>query len=243
MSATAISHSTAAMRRILRDITTVETNKELLEAQGIYYWYDDADVTKGTALLIGQHGTPYEGGYFFFSVAFPADYPFAPPVVQTLTQDGRTRFNPNMYISGKVCLSILNTWHDGPAWSGVQTLESVLLTIQSAVLNAHPLANEPAYRSMATDDPAAIVYNRMLRHAVAWRVASMLAVPPPFMVPFAEVCRRLFDARRTSWLASLFSEAAEWDGHEESCRAFGMVVKYDFAGAHGKLAFVDDKKS
>lgn len=223
------------MRRILRDIATVETNKELLEAQGIYYWYDDADVTKGMALLIGQPGTPYNGGFFFFSVVFPTDYPFAPPLVQTLTQDGRTRFNPNMYISGKVCLSILNTWHDGPAWSGVQTLESVLLTIQSAVLNSHPLANEPAYRSMALDDPAAVVYNRMLRHATAWRVASMLAAPPPFMVPFLETCRRVFASLRDSWCAELLAAAETADSREETCRAFGMTVKYDFAGARSRL--------
>ena len=223
------------MRRVLRDISTVETNRELLEAQGIYYWYDDADVTKGTALLIGQPGTPYAGGFFFFSVAFPADYPFAPPAVQTLTQDGRTRFNPNMYINGKVCLSILNTWHDGPAWSGVQTLESVLLTIQSAVLNAHPLANEPAYRAMAVNDPAAITYNRMLRHATAWRVAQMLASPPPFMVPFLETCMRIFKEKRDSFCSELLTLSTEWDGRVEMCRAFGMDVKYDFVGAHSRL--------
>jgi ubiquitin-protein ligase len=230
-----MSASGVAMRRILRDIATVEANKELLEAQGIYYWYDDADVTKGTALLVGQPGTPYDGGFFFFSVAFPADYPFAPPAVLTLTQDGRTRFNPNMYIGGKVCLSILNTWHDGPAWSGVQTLESVLLTIQSAVLNAHPLANEPAYRAMSSDDPAAVVYNRMLRHAVAWRVATMLAAPPAFMMPFVEICRRIFAERRATWLAALSAEAETWDGREEASRAFGMTVKYDFAGARSRM--------
>ncbi len=223
------------MRRVLRDIATVETNKELLEAQGVYYWYDDSDVTKGTALLIGQPGTPYDGGFFFFSVTFPTDYPFAPPAVLTLTQDGRTRFNPNMYIGGKVCLSILNTWHDGPAWSGVQTLESVLLTIQSAVLNGHPLANEPAYRAMCSDDPAAVTYNRMLRHAVAWRTAGMLSAPPPFMTPFLGICRRIFASRRESWLAALSLEAEAWDGREESCRAFGMAVKYDFKGAIERL--------
>ena len=227
-----------SMRRILRDIAATEANKELLEAQGIYYMYDDADVTTGTALLIGQPGTPYDGGFFFFSIVFPADYPFAPPAVRTLTQDGRTRFNPNMYIEGKVCLSILNTWHDGPAWSGVQTLESVLLTIQSAVLNGHPLANEPAYRSMATDDPAAIIYNRMLCHAVAWRTAGMLQSPPAFMTKFMETCRRIFASRRDGWLAALSAEAEAFDGCEEVCRGFHMTVKYDFAGAHTRMRTV-----
>ena len=27
-----------------------------------------------------------------------------------LTNDGNTRFHPNLYRNGKVCLSVLNTW-------------------------------------------------------------------------------------------------------------------------------------
>ena len=30
------------------------------------------------------------------------------------TGEGRVRFNPNLYHAGKVCLSILNTWHGRP---------------------------------------------------------------------------------------------------------------------------------
>jgi ubiquitin-protein ligase len=224
------------MRRILRDIATVEVNKELLEAQGIYYAYDDADVTKGTALLVGQPGTPYMDGFFFFSVAFPADYPFSPPTVCSLTQDSKgTRFNPNMYVCGKVCLSILNTWLNGPAWSGVQTLESVLLTIQSAVLNANPIANEPAYCSMEPKDALAVQYNRMLRHAVAWRTAEMLRAPPAFMHPFEATCWRVFLAWRRDWMAALDAEGAEVDGRVEQLVMWRMTVRYDFAGACAAL--------
>ena len=43
--------------------------------------------------------------------------------------------------TGKVCLSILNTWR-GEQWSGCQTLTSVLLAL-CTVLNAEPLLNEP----------------------------------------------------------------------------------------------------
>ena len=58
------------------------------------------------------------------------------------TNDGVTRFNPNLYRSGKVCLSVLNTWK-GPQWTGCQSISSVLLCLCSAVLNDQPLLNEP----------------------------------------------------------------------------------------------------
>lgn len=37
-----------------------------------------------------------------------------PPVVKLVTTGGGTvRFNPNLYNDGKVCLSLLGTWHGG----------------------------------------------------------------------------------------------------------------------------------
>ena len=81
-----------------------------------------------------------------FSIRFPHDYPFSPPQCTYLTNDGITRFNPNFYKSGKVCLSILNTW-PGEKWSSCQTLRSLLLTLQMT-MNEEPLKNEPG----VTDD-------------------------------------------------------------------------------------------
>jgi hypothetical protein len=54
------------------------------------------------------------------------DYPQKPPKVQFLTTGGGTvRFNPNLYESGRVCLSLLGTW-DGPSWDpGTSTLLQV----------------------------------------------------------------------------------------------------------------------
>jgi hypothetical protein len=39
-----------------------------------------------------------------------------------------------LYVSGKVCLSILNTW-DGEPWTGCQTISSILLSICSLLTN------------------------------------------------------------------------------------------------------------
>ncbi|XBI63419.1 hypothetical protein VPH35_043839 [Triticum aestivum] len=60
------------------------------------------------AAIVGPSGTPYHDGLFFFDVRFPPEYPRCPPKVYY--HSGGLRLNPNLYESGKVCLSLLNTW-------------------------------------------------------------------------------------------------------------------------------------
>jgi len=128
-----------AMKRIISDIKDLRKNP--LTEHGIYYEHDDTDILKGIALIIGPRDTPYENGFYLFKFAFPNDYPHTPPVVTFFTGDGKTRFNPNLYRGGKVCVSILNTWK-GDQWSACQTVSSILLSI-CTLLNNEPLLNEP----------------------------------------------------------------------------------------------------
>ncbi|KAI5385317.1 hypothetical protein KIW84_072062 [Lathyrus oleraceus] len=61
------------------------------------------------AVIIGPQGTPYHDGLFFFDCLFPSSYPAGPPQVHY--HSGGLRLNPNLYQCGKVCLSLLGTWH------------------------------------------------------------------------------------------------------------------------------------
>lgn len=131
--------SKETLKRIISDIK--ELRAAPLVSHGIYYEHDDTDILKGRALIIGPADTPYADGFYFFNIKFPFNYPHAPPAVEFCTGDGITRFNPNLYRCGKVCLSILNTWQGEP-WSGCQTLSSVLLAI-CTVFTEEPLLNEP----------------------------------------------------------------------------------------------------
>ena len=223
-------------KRIMRDIAHVTgPSKDTLAATGIYYMSDESNIFHGTAMLVGQKDTPYYGGYYFFDINFPADYPFSPIKVKTLTQDGKTRFNPNMYLEGKVCLSILNTWHDGPQWSSVQTLESVLLVMMADVLSAIPLTNEPAYYNTGLSEQAK-VYNRMLFHAnVKTAILTMLQTPPPFAVPFLDTMRAAFLTNSSGVLMAAETHEVEWDGRSEMLAVYGMTVRYDFARLAGDL--------
>ncbi|KAF7028924.1 hypothetical protein CFC21_040772 [Triticum aestivum] len=100
------------------------------------------------AAIVGPSGTPYHDGLFFFDVRFPPEYPRCPPKVYY--HSGGLRLNPNLYESGKVCLSLLNTWWGSGCekWSkSNSTMLQVLISIQGLVLNDKPYFNEPGYKN------------------------------------------------------------------------------------------------
>lgn len=128
------------IKRLIKDIKNVKENK--LEENGIYYKHDEEDLLKGYILIIGPENTPYFGGYYFFQINYPPNYPFEPPQVIYHTNQEKIRFNPNLYTNGLVCVSILNTWDDGDPWSPCQNISTILLSILTLFTNA-PLLNEP----------------------------------------------------------------------------------------------------
>lgn len=131
--------SKETIQRLLKDVKSII--KSPLTDNGIYYEHDDEDMMKGYAMIVGPEDTPYYGGYYFFEFNFPLDYPHSPPKVIFCTNSENIRFNPNLYTSGKVCVSLLNTWR-GDQWTSCQTIGTVLLTLCS-LLCKNPLLNEP----------------------------------------------------------------------------------------------------
>ncbi|XP_050219038.1 putative ubiquitin-conjugating enzyme E2 38 [Mercurialis annua] len=98
------------------------------------------------AVIIGAAGTPYHDGLYFFDIAFPFDYPLKPPLLYY--NSFGLRINPNLYSSGRVCLSLVNTWYGKKIekWNpNESTLLQVLLSIQALVLNEKPYYNEPGH--------------------------------------------------------------------------------------------------
>ena len=93
----------------------------------------------------------------YFDIQLPGDYPFNPPKFKFLTpNNGQCRMHPNLYAEGKVCLSVLNTWHSNQ-WSAQNTLLSVLQIIQSR-LHDNPITNEPSFETRTLADHDAESY-------------------------------------------------------------------------------------
>jgi len=139
--------SKETIKRLLKDVK--EMVKNPLDGEGIYYKHDETNILKGYAYISGPENSVYVGGNYFFVFTFPYDYPHKPPKVEFKTSDGLTRFHPNLYRNGKICLSILNTWK-GEQWTGCQSIRTILLTILS-ILDDKPLLHEPGFTESHRD--------------------------------------------------------------------------------------------
>ncbi|KAL7922647.1 ubiquitin-conjugating enzyme/RWD-like protein [Trichoderma austrokoningii] len=169
--------------RISKELSDIQKGSDLAIAVACR----DVDVRNVRALIMGPHETPYEFGFFEFAIRFNKEYPSKSPSVQCITTNGgRCRFNPNIYSSGKVCLSILGTWRGerGEEWSSAQGLESILLSIQS-LMSANPYENEPGFEdaNSPSDKQAQKHYVQKIRHetlriSIIQRLESYLGLLP-----------------------------------------------------------------
>lgn len=141
MSTDTVVLSRETTKRLIKDVR--EMIKNPLDQDGIYYKHDDTNILQGYAYISGPSESQYIGGNYFFKFKFPSDYPHQPPKVLFMTNDGFTRFHPNMYKNGKMCLSVLNTWR-GDQWTGCQSIRTILLTIIS-IMDNYPLLHEPGF--------------------------------------------------------------------------------------------------
>lgn len=196
---------------------------------------------KARAMLTGPEGTPYFGGLFLFDVLFPGRYPDVPPLLSLdTTGGGRARLNPNLYADGKVCLSLLGTWHGSDAsekWDPDQAnLWRVLVSIQGMILVADPYFNEPgveAVRGTPEGDAASARYNaRLSLNVVRHAMNGMLDSPPPGFEEVVKAHFKLVGAKALE--AAAASAEAATKGSADA--ALAAQLRAEVEGLRGRLA-------
>ncbi|KAK1573188.1 ubiquitin-conjugating enzyme [Colletotrichum navitas] len=130
---------TGRVKRLVYDLSTLRTSLP----EGIFVRHHGSRLDAMKVLIVGPEGTPYENGLFEFDLFCPLEYPDVPPVMLFKTTRSGRRFNPNLYIDGKICLSLLGTWDGEPWCPKTSTLLQLLVSIQAMVFCAEPLWNEP----------------------------------------------------------------------------------------------------
>jgi ubiquitin-protein ligase len=173
------------VKRLIKDVKCLIKNP--LDNEGIYYKHDEENILKGYAYICGPEDSIYFGGNYFFEFIFPHNYPHSPPTVTFLNKgggDGVTRFHPNMYKTGKVCLSILNTWV-GDQWTGCQSIRSVLVTLIS-IMDNEPLLHEPGFRKSSPDFLSyhKIIIYKNLEYSVCYILQNKLG--------YLQNCQKMF---------------------------------------------------
>ncbi|KAI1000026.1 hypothetical protein K3495_g8176 [Podosphaera aphanis] len=224
--------SNQSILRITRELSDLKKSSDL----SLVVACEDDDVRNLRAMIIGPPDTPYEFGFFEFSMKFDGGYPGkAPEVTSRTTNGGKCRFNPNIYSSGKVCLSILGTWRgeSGEQWSSAQGLESILISIQS-LMSSNPYENEPGFENAnsARDKQNKLDYIAKIRHeslriSVIQRLEKYLGITPTGKVikkkdssedlfepstrsePFEDICKRKFLWYYDSYLLAISKAKSE----------------------------------
>ncbi|KAF1951559.1 hypothetical protein CC80DRAFT_495963 [Byssothecium circinans] len=111
-------------------------------------WESRLDLLR--VLMIGPSDTPYEYAPFVIDFHLGSTYPSqAPSAFFHSWTGGNGPVNPNLYEDGKICLSLLGTWHSderNESWSPAKsTLLQVLVSIMGLVLVKEPYYNEAGY--------------------------------------------------------------------------------------------------
>jgi len=206
--------SSQTIFRIAQEISSLAASSSLpcSLSSSVFVRSDDSKMTLLKAIITGPSETPYTGGVFEFDIFFPPGYPRCPPKVTFRTTGaGNVRFNPNLYMEGKVCLSLLGTWGGakGEEWNAdTSTIIQVLVSIQSLILVPEPYFNEPGYDrtyGTAVGNRESLQYNENvfknnLRHAILGQIRK----PPE---GFQEVVRSHFFFKRDTLIRELETQA------------------------------------
>ncbi|XP_063387363.1 baculoviral IAP repeat-containing protein 6 [Cydia fagiglandana] len=237
----------ARMKRLAQEAATLATSLPLSYSSSVFVRTDTDRLDVMKVLITGPSDTPYANGCFILDVYFPAEYP-AVPMLINLETTGRhsVRFNPNLYNDGKVCLSVLNTWHGRPEekWNAhTSSFLQVLVSIQSLILVPEPYFNEPGYersRGTRVGSSASLEYNSNIYQACArWAMLDHLRNPEPC---FKEVIQTHFWMKRNEIMqtvANWITELETQSGDERTQRSIQlnlMALKRHYVKLQEELA-------
>ena len=215
-----------AIKRIVnKDLK--EIRKMELDKLGIHIEFNEDNMLKARAIIVGPEDTPYENGLLYFIIEFPNNYPFSPPKIGYLSTS-RYRIHPNLYVGrshdnfvGKVCLSSINTW-SGPKWTTVMHIGSILLSIQS-LLNDNPIQNEPGWEKevgQRSRDYINIIQYYNIKVAV---IDIINFIPDGFEI-FKDIMLK-YMVKNIEIYRKVISKNEELNNKVLSC--FGMQLTYD----------------
>lgn len=135
-----------------------------------------------SVMIRGPSNTPYEDGLFLFDMQLGADYPHSPPFVHYISFSSE-RLNPNLYVEGKVCVSLLGTWigKGSEIWGPSSSLLQLIVSIQGLILVSEPYYNEAGYEKQVESQQGcenSRTYNELVILKLVQAMSVLLISPP-----------------------------------------------------------------
>lgn len=99
-------------------------------------------------ILIGPPDTPFDGAVIKAVLDFPQNYPNSPPKFKFITD----LYHPNVYVDGKVCISILNEGVDKYEYESVSERWNPSHSVNSILMSILSMISSPNFESPANVD-------------------------------------------------------------------------------------------
>lgn len=150
-------------------------------------WESRLDLLR--VLIVGPEDTPYEYAPFLVDFHLGPNFPSSPPEAFFHSWTGGLGpVNPNLYEDGKICLSLLGTWHADERnenWSQAKsTILQVLVSLMGLVLVREPYYNEAGYEvrqgTEETTLSSALYSEKAYFRARGFIMHGLTHVPAPF---------------------------------------------------------------
>jgi len=214
--------------RLAQEYADISRNLPCAHTDAIFVRVDKDQMDIIKVLIMGSAGTPYAHGAFEFDISFDANYPTGPPKVNLMTTGaGQVRFNPNLYATGKVCLSLLGTWRGNATenWDPkISTLLQVLISIQSIIMSELVYFNEPSCESeMGKPEGEAKneAYSNIVRYCnIKFAMIDQIKKPSK---GFEEAIRRHFYLKKEM----ILTEVRQWIERSKTAEAKYTSFSYD----------------
>jgi ubiquitin-protein ligase len=212
------------MSRIISEVAMMKGEGEswIHEDSSIFLRVDSNKVFVMRFLITGPTETPYDAGCYIFDMLIPNDYPKNPPAV-IFRNNGGKRFNPNLYDSGYICLSILKTYSGPSTYKSEQwnesssTLKQVIVSIQSQILTVDPWFNEPgrdSYRGTEEGKKRVENYNKeIIIYNMKYTILGMLENPAKYP-EFEDVVNAHFRMKKDYIIKMMEKWSITAKGHE-----------------------------
>ena len=217
-------------KRLSSEIPTLSESLPIDYNASICVVIDKVQPNKQQYLITGPIDTPYQNGCFIFDAFMSSDFPKTPPDFW-FKNTGGNRFSPNLYDSGKVCISILNTYI-GPSpdkselWIPKEsTLYQVVISILGQILIEEPYFCEPGYESSINTKygkEASIKYNFNIRLYTMQSAIRDFLVDPNIYFQFKDIVIEHFKLKKDD----ILKQCDEWVNEFENTEFKNYINKY-----------------